>query len=212
MDSESSAMDGVGGLNDNNYHSRADPAEFLKMKPKKSILKAKQASFDDFAQHHQGLRENSDDSKGQAHFDEMNILATHHPVDKDYGHMKIEEPKTPYHQGLSDSEGEELSNRPRRVSLVGPVDADELSKGLQQATSSQRSYTYEPGSGPDEEEDESELTPEQLAHKREFVNKRKTHYDEGAALRKAREAALADLRSAEEDDEEEEPQKIDEDK
>ena len=72
---EDDAMDVV----DEHLHEK--PLEALKMQPKKSILKNRGNSIEE--KH----LEKPEDAK--AHFDEMNILATYHPADKDYGHMKV---------------------------------------------------------------------------------------------------------------------------
>ena len=178
------------------YQETVKPIECLKLKPKKSILK--KHSIDE---NNTFKDDKEDDSGAKAHFDEMNIMATHHPADKDYGHMKvgfikhfdsiylkvifqIDEPKTPY-SGYSDDEAMASSSQSttrRRVSLVG------LEKTLENGMKKETSNPNIGESSDDEELSEEEkrkiLYFEQIyvhsinfsERRLEFAEKRKKHY------------------------------------
>ncbi|OXU18460.1 hypothetical protein TSAR_003728 [Trichomalopsis sarcophagae] len=143
-------------------------AENLGKRPSKGILKTS-SSFDN--------QETPSRATKETKWDEMNIIATLHPADKDYGHMKIEEPKTPYN-----FEGAKNDDH-----LDSSAVASKLEKNI-------KPKIFEESS----EEEEDEETPEEKERRKAFEAKRKGHYREWEAVQLARKKLL------EEEDEEEE--------
>ncbi|XP_068149673.1 protein phosphatase inhibitor 2 [Drosophila tropicalis] len=106
-----------------------------------------------------------------AKFDELNVLQTFHPADKDYGHMKIDEPKTPYNytEAYDDTRDE--------------LDTELLVEKLRLAANTQSSQSIgDEGSSGDEEP----LCEEERQRRREFERRRKAHYREFEAVKLAR--------------------------
>lgn len=118
-------------------------------------------------------------NRKSAKFDEINVLQTYHPLNKDYGHMKIDEPKTPYRV----AEGDEDS--------IDHLDFELLTKKLEDAAVCK---SFDASSTDDDEE-----TPEQKLKRTEFEKRRKLHYNEMDAVRRARQ-----LIEEEDDDEDSE--------
>lgn len=106
-------------------------------------------------------------------WDEMNILATHHPPDKDYGHMKIEEPKTPYSYHGEDSGDEED---------IVDLDSNLLAEKLQADIVNQSSKRMDNFESDEDEED----APVDKEKRKSFEFKRKAHYNEFMAVKLAR--------------------------
>lgn len=112
-------------------------------------------------------------SRKSAKFDELNVLQTYHPPDKDYGHMKVDEPKTPFNYvdpALAESD---------------ELDADLLAEKLKDAQETQRRASLHCEDSSDDDE-AIEETEEEKKHRMEFEKRRKLHYNEAGAMKLAR--------------------------
>lgn len=125
----------------------------------------------------------------------MNILATYHPADKDYGLMKIDEPSTPYHSMVGDDD-DVLSDSETNETITPAL----LAKKLAAAEGSELKYRVHDQES--SEDEDSDLSPEEREKKRQFEMKRKLHYNEGLNIKLARQLISKDLNEDEEEDEE----------
>lgn len=169
-----------------------DMATEEKKKPVKGILKSS-SSFD-----HEKHKEQKDKHDKEMKWDEMNILATHHPPDKDYGHMKIDEPPTPYSKSSDvedDDDEEENGDKSAGGSGMGDILPEDIANRLAET---QRPRATSFSEGDDSSEDENE-TEEDRAKRKQFEQKRKLHYNEFQAVILAKQL----MEEEEEEDEDE---------
>ncbi|CAH0549097.1 unnamed protein product [Brassicogethes aeneus] len=154
-------------------------AENLQKRPPKGILK-NSSSFDKPTSH---CSPSQAKKAKETKWDEMNIIATYHPPDKDYGHMKVDEPKTPFSYDINDQSG------------VDGLDATELAEKIRIAASQQPTVMTIPDEEESSSSDDEQITEEAKLKRKDFLEKRKQHYNEGQALQLAKQLL-------EEDDEE----------
>ncbi|PIK48169.1 hypothetical protein BSL78_14961 [Apostichopus japonicus] len=144
--------------------------------------------------------ESSQKAEDGIKWDEMNILATYHPPGKDYGHMKIDEPDTPYNRYQDPDRDDEDPKSDTEEGAAGPNLAD-IADRLEKDAAQPRWWEQEgAGEGESDDEDESNLTEEEKAKQLQFESKRKQHYNEAMFMKRAKQL-IADEFDDEDDDE-----------
>ncbi|XP_024411831.1 protein phosphatase inhibitor 2-like isoform X2 [Desmodus rotundus] len=168
-------------------------------RPTKGILKNKGSTTSSMVASNELQSEllpgRSDDErrKKSQRWDEMSILATYHPADKDYGLMKIDEASTPYHGMVG---GDEDATRDSEAAPA--LTPRSLAKKPAAAEGSEPRYQVHEEESSDED---CAFSPEEQEKKRQFEMKRKLHCNEGLNIKLGRQLSSKNLENDEEDEE-----------